>query len=149
MARSRAILCATDFSTASRPALTKAVELAKSGKAELVVLHVLVSPVAPFSTGNFAFPQAYVELEVQLRREAERKMRALGKRLKKTGVRVTPVVVRGIPVQDIVRLARSKRAGMVVMGTHGRTGISRFMMGSVAARVVATAPCPVLTVRSS
>jgi universal stress protein A len=53
----------------------------------------------------------------------------------------------GSPYEVIVRAARSKRVDVLVVGTHGRTGLPRFFLGSVAARVLATAPCPVLTVR--
>jgi len=53
----------------------------------------------------------------------------------------------GVPYERIVRAARSKRAGLIVIGTHGRTGLSRVFVGSVAERVVRLAPCPVLTVR--
>jgi nucleotide-binding universal stress UspA family protein len=53
----------------------------------------------------------------------------------------------GVPADVIVRTARTRRAALIVMGTHGRSGFSRFLLGSVASRVVATSPCPVLTVR--
>jgi nucleotide-binding universal stress UspA family protein len=57
-------------------------------------------------------------------------------------------MVTGDPSSQIVRTARSLRADMIVLGTHGRRGVSRFLLGSVAERVIATAPCPVLTVRA-
>ena len=57
------------------------------------------------------------------------------------------LLVEGVPHEQIVRLARSKRADVVVMGTHGRSGLAKLFLGSVAGRVVAAAPCPVLTVR--
>jgi nucleotide-binding universal stress UspA family protein len=56
-------------------------------------------------------------------------------------------MVTGDPALQIVRAARSMRADLIVMGTHGRRGVSKFFLGSVAERVIATAPCPVLTVR--
>ena len=57
------------------------------------------------------------------------------------------MMVTGDPAQQIVRMARSKRADLIVVGTHGRRGFSKFFLGSVAERVIATAPCPVMTVR--
>jgi nucleotide-binding universal stress UspA family protein len=57
------------------------------------------------------------------------------------------VLVNGSPSEQIARLARSKRADLIVIGTHGRTGLAKFFLGSVANRVVSTATCPVLTVR--
>ena len=62
-------------------------------------------------------------------------------------VRARGLLVEGVPADRIVRTARGRRAGMIVVGTHGRTGAARFFLGSVAGRVVATAHCPVLTVR--
>jgi len=56
--------------------------------------------------------------------------------------------VTGDPSAQIVRTARSTRADLIVIGTHGRRGVSKFLLGSVAERVIATAPCPVLTVRT-
>ena len=75
-------------------------------------------------------------------------MAALVKRAKKSGVRADARMVTGDPSLQIVRTARSARADVIVIGTHGRRGVSRFLLGSVAERVVATAPCPVLTVRA-
>ena len=65
----------------------------------------------------------------------------------KGGVKVVGLAVDGSPAQQIVRVARSKRCDLVVIGTHGRTGLAKFFLGSVAGRVVSTAHCPVLTVR--
>jgi nucleotide-binding universal stress UspA family protein len=68
-------------------------------------------------------------------------------RAKKAGIRAVGLLLEGDPAQQIVRAARSKRAELLVVGTHGRTGLSKLFVGSVAARVVATASCPVATVR--
>jgi nucleotide-binding universal stress UspA family protein len=62
-------------------------------------------------------------------------------------VRVRGMLMSGVAHEQIVRTANRQKAGVIVMGTHGRTGVARFFLGSVAARVAATAPCPVLTVR--
>ena len=66
---------------------------------------------------------------------------------KKAGVRAVGLIVEGDPAREIVRAGRSQRADLIVVGTHGRTGLAKFFVGSVAGRVVATAPCPVVTVR--
>ena len=76
-----------------------------------------------------------------------RKLAALTAKAKKSGVKVVGLTADGSPAQQIVRVARSKRFDLVVIGTHGRTGLAKFFLGSVAGRVVSTAPCPVLTVR--
>jgi nucleotide-binding universal stress UspA family protein len=57
-------------------------------------------------------------------------------------------LIKNSEIEEIIRLARARKADLVVMGTHGRSGLARFVLGSVAERVVASAPCPVLTVRS-
>jgi len=62
-------------------------------------------------------------------------------------VRARGLLVDGVSADQIVRTSRARHAGMIVVGTHGRTGVARFFLGSVAGRVVATAHCPVLTVR--
>ena len=62
-------------------------------------------------------------------------------------MRARGVLYEGVAADAIARAARAKRAKLIVMGTHGRTGLRRLFMGSVAERVVGTAPCPVLTVR--
>ena len=67
---------------------------------------------------------------------------------RKNGVRAKGLLLEGIPHDRIVRAARSTRADLIVLGTHGRTGLGRVFLGSVAARVVTLAPCPVLTVRA-
>jgi len=68
---------------------------------------------------------------------------------RKAGVKAMTLLLDGVAHEQIARAARSKKADLIVIGTHGRTGLAKFFLGSVAARVVATAPCPVLTVRSS
>ena len=62
-------------------------------------------------------------------------------------VRTRGLLREGVAHDQIVRVARAQHAKLIVIGTHGRTGVARFFLGSVAARVAATAPCPVLTVR--
>lgn len=144
--KKRPVLFATDFSTASRPALDQAVAIARSNRSPLLIAHALVTP-SPLTLEGGAFPQAYQELEAQIRSDAVRRLKALVKAAKKKGVAATAVLARGIPHQEILKLARKRRAAMIVVGTHGRTGLSRLVVGSVAARLVAASRCPVLTVR--
>jgi nucleotide-binding universal stress UspA family protein len=80
---------------------------------------------------------------------ARKELDRLVRKAKAAGVRASGIVVDfGVPAERITRLARSRRADVIVMGTHGRTGFRRALLGSVAARVVATAGCPVLTVHA-
>ena len=78
---------------------------------------------------------------------AQKQLARLVAKAKGARVRARGIVREGVVADQIVRAARAQRADLIVIGTHGRTGVARFFLGSVAARVAATAPCPVLTVR--
>ena len=87
-------------------------------------------------------------IEADLRSRADQEMDALVKEAVDAGVRATPQFVdRGIPADGIVWAAEHAKTDILVLGTHGRTGVMTVLLGSVASRVVATASCPVLTVR--
>lgn len=145
MKRIRNVLFATDFSSASRPAFRRAVALAAASRARLWIGHVI--PWAPRRIGGEALPRMFREMDAFIRRDAEKRLRALTETARRSGVRARPLLLTGVPHEAIRRAARSKRADVIVLGTHGRTGVARVVVGSVASRVVATAPCPVLTVR--
>lgn len=144
MKRIRHILHATDFSKASRPAFAKALELAKQDGARVSLLHVLVPP-SPFIGDEL--PSSYLDLQARARREAGRHLAAAVDKAKKAGVRVEATLVEGVPAEKIIGAARRQHPDMIVIGTHGRTGLGRIFMGSVAERVLQRTPCPVLTVR--
>ena len=147
MARVQRILHASDFSKASGAAFQKAVELARSNQAELVLLHVL-APIVPLGGADgYVSPQVYEDLDKSAHAAASKELTALVARAKKAGVKAKAVVRDGIAHEQIVRAARSPRADMIVIGTHGRTGLAKFFLGSVAGRVVSAAKCPVMTVR--
>jgi uncharacterized protein (DUF2267 family) len=138
-------LHATDFSSASRAAFTKAVQLCKKNRSELVIAHVL-APVLPPVDG-YMTPQLYTELEEAGRRSGKKNHDARVAKARKAGVRARGLLLDGLVHERIVRAARSQGAEMIVIGTHGRTGFARFVLGSVASRVVSHAKCPVLTVQ--
>ena len=146
MSRIRRILHPTDFSRASSAAFRRAVELAKDNRAELLVLHVLSVPV-PITGDGYMPPKIYDEIVTGARAYAQKELDALIRKAKAAGARATGLLVEGIAHERIAQAARSKKADVLVVGTHGRTGLSRFFLGSVASRVLALAPCPVLTVR--
>jgi nucleotide-binding universal stress UspA family protein len=148
MSRIRRILHPSDFSRASSAAFTKAVEMAKTNRAELWLVHVM-APVVPMVGDGYVAPNVYQEIEASARAEAQKQLDKLVARTKKAGVRARALLMEGVPHEQIVRAARSKRADLVVLGTHGRTGLAKFFLGSVAGRVVSTARCPVLTVRGT
>jgi nucleotide-binding universal stress UspA family protein len=142
----RRILHASDFSSASRRAFAKAVELAKANRAELIVTHVLMPPV-PLMVDGYISPKAYADIEAAARREVQKRLATLVTRARRVGVRARALLLEGIAADRIVRAARSTRADLIVIGTHGRTGFTRMVLGSVASRVISQAPCAVLTMR--
>ena len=142
----RRILHATDLSSASSRAFTRAVALAKKNRAELTLLYV-ADPLEPVSDRTIS-PPTYQALLKSAREYGRRGLARLVARAAKAGVRATAVVRAGTPWAEIVRATRGLKADVIVIGTHGRTGLSRLLVGSVASRVVGLAKCPVLTVRA-
>jgi universal stress protein A len=140
------ILHPTDFSRASGAAFKKAIEAAKAGRAELMVVHV-VSPVVPVGGDGYVSPKLYEEIAASTRAWAQKQLDKLLVKAKQAGVRAKGFVLEGSAHEQIIRFARSKHADLLVLGTHGRSGLAKLFLGSVAGRVVAAASCPVLTVR--
>lgn len=144
--RFRRILHASDFSPASRRAFDEAIGLAKANDAQLTIVHV-IEPVMPVVEDAYVSAQAYDRLVKSQRAAAAKRIETLGRRAQTAGVRVTTRLVDGNPRDAIARAAKRSAADLVVVGTHGRTGLRRLLLGSVAERIVAISPCPVLTVR--
>lgn len=142
----RRIVHPTDFSKASRAAFARAVAEARHGRASLLIVHVL-SPVVPLAGEGYMAPAVYQQMSDASRAWARKQLDRLTARAKAARVRTRGLLREGVVADQIVRVARGQRADLIVIGTHGRTGVARFFLGSVAARVAATAPCPVLTVR--
>lgn len=146
MSRIRRILHPSDFSRASTPAFKRAVDMAKANRAQLLLVHVM-TPAIPLAGDGYVSPKVYEEIEASARAYGQKHLNALVARARKAGVKAKALLLEGVPHERITQAARSKRADLVVIGTHGRTGFAKFLLGSVASRVVAIAPCPVLTVR--
>ena len=142
----RRILHASDFSRASTPAFAKAVELAKANHAELRLLHVL-DPLVPMPDG-YVSPPTYVQLRKSALAYGRKHLARLVAKAGKAGVHASAVLREGTPYSEIVRAARGCKADLIVIGTHGRTGVAGLLLGSVAGRVAGLATCPVLSVRS-
>jgi nucleotide-binding universal stress UspA family protein len=140
------IMHATDFSPASRKAFKRALAEAKDHHAALTIVHVL-SPVIGFVGDGSLAPSTYEALLRSTRAAAQKKLNALLASARSGRVRARGLLLEGVAHEQIVRAAKSYRADLLVVGTHGRTGVARFFVGSVAGRVVASARCPVLTVR--
>lgn len=141
---SRRIVYATDFSKASRAAFAQALEFAKANRAKLHVVHV-VAPVVPMVGDGFVTPAVYEALERSGQASAQKNLDRVVEKARAARVKADGKVLEGVAHEQILRSA--KRADLLVLGTHGRTGMARFFLGSVAGRVVASATVPVLTVR--
>ncbi len=142
------ILVPVDFSKASLHALDYARAFAKPFRADLLVVHVVepiyyATPVDMYA----ASPNVAMLIEEQ-RRMATAHLERLSADLSKKGQGHRTVLKSGAPAQVIVDTARSTKADLIIMATHGRTGLAHVFLGSVAERVVRTAACPVLTVRA-
>jgi len=135
------ILFATDFSPASETALKFATALARDSGALLVISHVEELPT-PYIGGEMYFTQPeYPNPEIRRMLDAVVPP--------DPNVRFEHKLVMGIAADDIVRLAEAEGADLLVIGTHGRTGLKRVLMGSVAESVMRLATCPVLTVKEA
>jgi universal stress protein A len=147
MPRLRRVLFATDFSKASSRAFTTAVAMAKVHGAALIIVHVII-PIPPIVSKQYISAETWQEIDRQARHWSQRRLRKLIEKATSAGIRAVGLILDGSPAQQIVNAARSRQTDLVIVGTHGRTGFTKFILGSVAGRVIATAPCPVVTVRS-
>jgi nucleotide-binding universal stress UspA family protein len=138
----RNLCVAVDLSEPSREALDQAADLARALGADLTVAHV-VAPPPPVATDLLVAPGGVVE-GARDEMEALEAWRAVAEA--RAGRPVRGRLLIGDPARELVRLAREEGCDLVVMGTHGRTGLRRALLGSVAAAVVREAPCAVLVV---
>jgi nucleotide-binding universal stress UspA family protein len=138
------ILVPTDFSEYAEQALAYAIELAQAFQARLTLLHIIDTASWGIAQAEAMLPPSYwQELETGI---AESMAEPLA-RVHAAGLEGEAAIARGIPFQTIIDTAREKRVDLIVMGTHGRTGLIHALMGSVAEKVVRLAPCPVLVTR--
>lgn len=141
------ILVPIDFSTNAERATAYATTLAHRLGASVAFLHVVEDPfVTGAWSGEAYLPNAGELLETEIA-GAERRLAPAKTAAEALGLAADSKVVTGRPAHAIVEYARSGGFDLIVMATHGRTGVSHAVMGSIAERVVRTAPCPVLTVR--
>ena len=141
----KVIVVPTDLSDYSMRALPYAVGLAERFDAKLKIIHVheRVIPVADASWTTFDVAAVDQDLE----RDAREALEKLVRDHVPAGVAAEAIVVKGAGVDAIVQFARDENADLLVMCTHGRTGLAHVLMGSTAEAVVRRSPCPVLTLR--
>ncbi|KAB0671568.1 universal stress protein [Oryzomonas sagensis] len=139
------ILTAIDFSENSDYAFDYALTLAKQFDAQLMVLHVINEPV---DLRGFYVPHiSFEQLEKEIEEGAEKMMAKFCGAKMGAFTSFTTSIVTGIPYEEVIRTAEETAASLIVLGTHGRTGLDHLIFGSTAERVVRGASCPVLTIR--
>lgn len=141
MIPAQTILHPTDFSDSATAAFRVACTLAKQWNARLIILHVY-PPVTALYTGEGIVPPSVGPSRETLWERLQQI------RPQDPNVQVEHVLVEGVEVPEILRVAKGRNVDLIVMGTHGRTGLGRILLGSIAEHVLRQSPCPVLTVRS-
>ena len=134
------VLCPIDLSTNSLEAIDVATTMAKAGKGEVIFLHVAM-PDLPIESGYAIF-----EVDAAIR-SAQEELSAI--RPSDPDVRFRHELRRGDPAAEILRVAKEENVDLIVLTTHGRGGITRLLMGSVAEHVIRKSSCPVISLRTS
>jgi nucleotide-binding universal stress UspA family protein len=141
---SQRFLVPIDFSEYANQALEYAINLAGKLDACVTLLHVIQSvPLGGVDMG-VTLPYTYLQ---DLEAEVMQSMEACLARVTAAGLEGEIVVVHGVPFHEIVEMAKKQKADLIIIGTHGRTGLQHMLLGSVAEKVVRLAPCPVLVAR--
>ena len=144
MSKVKKIIAPTDLSKLSCPAVRHALEMGREQDAEVIVYHIISEDLDWFGRDVLLNPaSALIPQQKERLREFVKENFAdmVGK------VRITEAVETGVPYSKIVQKAEEEGADLIVMSTHGRTGLEQIMLGSVTAKVVARAPCPVMSIR--
>jgi nucleotide-binding universal stress UspA family protein len=141
----KTILFPTDFSQGARAAMDHAISLAKDYDARLLLLYV----IQDISIAEWYIPStlSVTDLVEDMQKSAWKEMEKWGSEAQASVRDIEKLVVRGVPFVEIIKTARDRGVDLIVIGTHGRTGIDHMLFGSTAEKVVRKAPCPVLTVR--
>jgi universal stress protein A len=143
----RSILLPTDFSECASHALSYATQLARDARAAIICVHV-VEPVVPtVGYTGIAEPLPIADISEQLEDSATRELPKIADCEECAGLEVEEVIAHGDPASEIVRVARERGVDLIVIASHGRTGLGRILFGSTAEAVVRHAPCPVLVVK--
>ncbi|GBD88380.1 putative universal stress protein [bacterium BMS3Abin03] len=139
------ILLPTDFSSRSKAAVEYAIELADQYKAKLHVLHVLEKTPPVLAIRSFDLSEEKI-LE-SINQEAQKSLDKTVEEIKnKAAVQIVPVIKKGIDFEEIVNYSEKEEIDIIVIATHGRTGLMHTLIGSVAEKVIRHAKCPVLVI---
>ena len=137
------VLFPTDFSEYSLHALKKAVEVAKENNAKLYLIHVIEEPQYWYVEGHIYYHQFAKEMGIEVSARIEKiKEEYCG------NLDVETTILRGIPYYEIVKYASDKKIDLIIIGTHGRSGLEHILMGSTTEKVVRKSSCMVLVIKS-
>jgi nucleotide-binding universal stress UspA family protein len=141
----KTILFPTDFSNGARAAMDHAISLAGDYQAKLILLYVIqdISIAEWYVPSTLAVTNLVEDMQKSAWQEMDKWIAEVSAKVKDA----EKMVVRGVPFAEIIQTAKDKKADMIVIGTHGRSGIDHMLFGSTAEKVVRKASCPVLTVR--
>ncbi len=141
------VLFCTDFSENSHYAFTYALDVAKNYGSKLIILHVAPIMVHPDELSTYLPSETLEELKTVRKKDADRQLET--HYLQKMGdFKDSQVIIKeGQPFLEIIRTAKNEGVDLIVMGTHGRTGLDHMLLGSTTEKVVRQSPCPVLTIR--
>jgi nucleotide-binding universal stress UspA family protein len=140
----RRILAATDLSPSSMPGFKEALDVTAESRAELLIAFAYQPP--NLTQAQAIAPAVYEEWDQNLRIGAEAKFEPLVQQARDRKIKARALILRGSPNGVISEAAKDNDVDLIIMGSHGRTGISRPFQGSVSSHVAATASCPVITV---
>jgi universal stress protein A len=143
----RSILLPTDFSECANYALSYAVSFARQAGASIICVHVIEPVVPTVGYTGMAEPLPMADISDQLESSAERELPKIAACDECAGLNVEEVIVHGDAASEIVRVAAERGVDLIVISSHGRTGLGRMLFGSTAESVVRHAPCPVLVVK--
>ncbi len=145
----RSILLPTDFSDCGNYALSFAASLARTFGASIICVHVIEPMVPTVGYSGMTEPLPIADITDQLEYSAERELPKLAEREECAGLEVEEMIVHGEAASEIVRVAKERNVDLIVVSSHGRTGLGRILFGSTAEAVVRHASCPVLVVKPS
>lgn len=140
------ILVPLDGSTLAEKALPHAIELARNGKGKIILLRCIPPPEPLFAAADMSYNTYYAEAQQAQRGHSEGYLSQLAERPDLAGLVESVRVPCGHPADEILDFALAEKVDLVVISSHGRTGLGRFVFGSVAERVVRHSPCPVMVV---
>jgi len=143
----RSVLVPTDFSECGNYALSYAAFLARKFGASIVCVHVIEPIVPTVGYSGMTEPLPIVDISEQIEDSAERELPKLAEREDFSGLDVEELIVHGEAAAEIVRVAKEREIDLIVLSSHGRTGLGRILFGSTAEAVVRHAFCPVLVVK--